>query len=168
MGRENKRTLSSKDYPPLPWVKPAPEKKKKKKMKVPVYKPPKIARSKIPKGKADLYHDDAGRLIYPKRDGFKGKIKSKTLKRNTYIDRYGYNGGSFVAPMDTPYEERSLPPGTKESRPYKTFRVLRKVKAEAGRIAPAFGEPGGGTQYKFGKSIADMIAAGQLEEVSST
>lgn len=168
MGRERKRRASSKDNPLLPGAAAEPKKKKKKKSKVPVYKPPKIARSKIPKGKADLYHDDAGNLIYPKRDGFRGKIKSKTLKRNTYIDRYGYSGGSFAAPIDTPYEERALPPGTKESRPYKVYKVLRAVKAETGKIAAAFGEEGGGIQYKFGKPISELIDNGFLEEVSST
>lgn len=168
MGKERKRRLSSKDYPRLPWVEEPPKKKDKRMPKVPVSKPPKIARSKIPRGKADLYHDDAGNLLYPPRDGFKGKIKSKTLKRNTYIDRYGYSGGSFVAPIDTPYEERSLPPGTRESKPYKVYRVLRAQKVESGKIAPAFGERGGGIQYKFPKPIADLTSKGVLEEVSST
>lgn len=168
MGKSRKRRSSSKDYPLLTAAVNEPKPKKKKKGKVPVYKPPKIARSKIPRGKADLYHDDAGNLIYPKRDGFQGKIKTKVLKRGTYIDRYGYNGGSYAAPFDTPYEERSLPPGTKDSRPYKVFRVLRRLKTEAGKIAAAFGEKGGGVQYKFGKPISELIKQGFLEELSST
>lgn len=168
MGKERKRRSSSRDYQIPTAEKKAPKPKRKKKGKVPVYKPPKIARSKIPRGKADLCHDDAGNLLYPKRDGFKGKIKTKVLKRNTYIDRYGYNGGYFAAPIDTPYEERSLPPGTKDSRPYKVFKVLKKLKAEAGKIAAAFGEKGGGIQYKFGKPISELISKGFLEELSST
>jgi len=51
-----------------------------------------------------------------------GEPQVVTLQPGTKIDRYGYEGGSFVAPEGTPYEMRSLAPGT-ETKPYNVYEV---------------------------------------------
>ncbi|MGS3451375.1 TNT domain-containing protein [Klebsiella electrica] len=45
----------------------------------------------------------------------------------------------------TPYEQRALAPGAKAEKYYE-YEVIKPLPAIQGRIAPAFGEPGGGIQ----------------------
>jgi len=53
-----------------------------------------------PKGtsKASQWVDEAGNIKWPKNDGFAGTSENITLKPGTRIDRYGYEGGTFVSP----------------------------------------------------------------------
>jgi hypothetical protein len=99
---------------------------------------------------------------YPPNDGFYGTPSKITLQPGTMIDRYGYPGGYYAAPVGTPAQMRALPPDT-YSKPYNVYTVLEPIDVLAGRIAPWFGQQGGGMQYFFKESIADLIKRGALK-----
>lgn len=115
-------------------------------------------------GQASKWVDEAGNIKWPKNDGFAGDPKPVTLLTGTRIDRYGYENGKFVSPEGTPYGRRALAPGT-ESKPYNVYEVVKPFDAQGGKIAPWFDEVGGGTQYKFDKSIKELIDGGYLRRV---
>ena len=52
----------------------------------------------------------AVQTYYPPNRGFAGEAKAETLGKGTVVDRYGYDGGTFVSPQGTPTWARSLPP----------------------------------------------------------
>lgn len=43
--------------------------------------------------------------------------------------------------------------------------IVKSVKVQGGEIAPWFGQPGGGKQYKFSKSITYLLKAGIIKKV---
>ncbi len=104
------------------------------------------------------------KLIWPDNKGFDGAPKATTLEPGTRIDRFGPETGQYTSPAGTPLPQRALPPGS-ESRPLHTYEVLKPIEVEGGKIAPWFGQPGGGTQYLMPASIRDLIKAGYLREV---
>ena len=115
------------------------------------------------------YLDESGHVDYLKYaldDGFVAGTKHiETLDTGVLIDRYGGPGGDFTAPKGTPYKMRSLP-YYKNQNVYHIYRVIKPIEnVEAGRIAPAFGEPGGGTQYKLPAPIEKLLDE-YLEEVT--
>ena len=76
-----------------------------------------------------------------------GTTKSVTLQPGDNLDRFGSRYGEYLSPTGTPFEQRSLPPG-KQSDPYEGYKVLRPFNVVQDEIAPAFGQPGGGTQLR--------------------
>jgi hypothetical protein len=60
--------------------------------------------------------------------------------------------------------EFTFAPGTYQ-KPYSVFKVLKPFEVEASMAAPWFGEPGGGMQFKLGKSVSDLIKEGYLKKV---
>jgi RHS repeat-associated protein len=116
--------------------------------------------------KGDKWTKKNGDIKWPPRRGFDGKTKTITLKPGTRIDRYGYEGGTFASPEGTPYSNRALAPGT-QTKPHNIYEVNKPVKVKAGKIAPWFDEPGGGTQYEFDKSISQLLKEEILIKVGS-
>ena len=49
--------------------------------------------------------------------------------------------------------------------PYHTYRVRAPLPVLAGRIAPWFGEPGGGIQFLVDASVGELVAMGVLERL---
>ena len=108
------------------------------------------------------------------RGAVEGTVRNDVrLSEGTIIDRYGDEGGGFLAPEGTPFPERSMPPGTDLSD-YHRYRVTNKGADEMGltqsKTQAWFDQPGGGTQYyipKGGKemTIQEMIHAGWIEEI---
>lgn len=96
----------------------------------------------------DAYKKPDGSLDYPPRDGFDGPITSKELPVGDRIDRFGPERGSFLSPEGTPFEHRALPPGSMKE-PYHVYEIKKKLPVDAGDVAKAFDQPGGGTQYKI-------------------
>ena len=88
----------------------------------------------------------------PKSDGTPDKAKME-LRPGTQLDRFGFAGGRFLAPVGTPFKRRALPPGnldTPEGTPlsnYHEYCVVKGFYVDAGPIEPWFGETDGGTQY---------------------
>jgi len=102
-----------------------------------------------------------GSVIWPGNNGFDGTPTTKTLQPGTRISRYGSEAGRFVSPEGTSLTQRALPPGS-NSRPYHVYEVVKPVQVQSGRIAPWFGESGGGTQHMFNRTIEDLIRSGVL------
>jgi hypothetical protein len=98
------------------------------------------------------------------KDGFDGDPTKVILQPSTKIDRYGYDGGTFVSPEGIPYSARSLAPGT-ELKPYNVYEVMKPINALEGKIAPWFDEIGGGIQYKLDHSIKDLLDGGYIKKL---
>lgn len=47
------------------------------------------------------------------------------------------------------------------------FEVVKTVDVQAGKIAPWFGEKGGGIQYEFSKKISELLEQGILRKVGN-
>jgi Tuberculosis necrotizing toxin len=86
------------------------------------------------------------------------------LQPGLILDRYGPDQGKFLCLSGTSYPERSLPAGRLADE-YNQYRVVRPLPANRAEIAPAFGEPGGGIQYRTDQSVRQLIVDGYLEEV---
>ena len=93
------------------------------------------------------------------------------LPVGTELLRYGNPDGSYTAPKGTEYEQLSLP-YEKDSMEYNEYRVIADgilvevCRAERGRVAPLFDQPGGGVQYFHGDySVQDLLNAKKLERI---
>ncbi|HKI02567.1 MAG TPA: glycohydrolase toxin TNT-related protein [Thermoanaerobaculia bacterium] len=113
---------------------------------------------------------------WPPNRGFEGDPSETTLQPGTLIDRYGgfmkdgqfQDKGTFVAPEDTPFEQRALPQETAQ-KTYSVYEVLKPIPGvQGGLIAPWFGQPGMGTQYDLPQSINSLVEGGFLGLVSRT
>jgi hypothetical protein len=82
------------------------------------------------------------------------------------MDRYGYEGGSYVSPQETSYEMRALAPGT-ETKPYNVYEVVKSIDALGGEIASWFNQPGGGIQFKLNKTIQELLDGGYIRKVEA-
>lgn len=103
--------------------------------------------------------DKAGNIIWPPNRGLDEESVIETLKPGTRIDRYGFEGGTFVSPEGIPYPSRALAPGT-EKKPYNVYEVIKPIEVQAGKIAPWLGEPGGGIQYELSLYVKKLIEDG--------
>ncbi len=92
----------------------------------------------------DKFKNANGGWDWPKNLGFEGDPVKTTIPVGTRLDRYGDPNGSFLAPKGTPYEQRALAPGAKAEKYYE-YEVIKPLPAIQGKIAPAFGEPGEGS-----------------------
>jgi hypothetical protein len=75
------------------------------------------------------------------------------------ISRYGSCAGKFFSPAGTPLPMRALPPGANTSI-FNTYKVLKPFEVQVGKIAPAFGQPGLGTQYLSPVSVDVLLKRG--------
>ncbi|MEU0571141.1 TNT domain-containing protein [Nonomuraea sp. NPDC005983] len=82
-------------------------------------------------------------------------VKTTFLQIGMKLDRFGGYTGAFLSPIGDPFISRSLPPRSLNTNPqdpghpcnYHAFRVLKSFRVDVGPAAPAFQQPGGGTQY---------------------
>ncbi len=107
---------------------------------------------------------EPGEIVWPPNRGFEGAPVARTLPRGTRVDRYGYEGGTFVSPVGTPVSARSLAPGT-TAKPYNVYEVVKPIEVQSGKVAPWFGEVGKGTQYELPMSVGEAVAKGYLTKV---
>jgi hypothetical protein len=75
---------------------------------------------------------------------------------------YFFSYGQYLSPKGTSFPERALP-STTDPNKYHEYRIISDIEAESGTIAPWFGNPGGGKQYKLSDRIAKLSA--YFEEV---
>jgi filamentous hemagglutinin len=107
--------------------------------------------------------------IAPNNGAALGSTKSVTLNPGDVVDRYGRTRGTFLSPVGTPYEQRSLAPGTR-AEPYSQYVVVKPFTVERSEIAPAFGQEGGGTQYRIPEvsgrkvTVKDLLDNGYLRK----
>lgn len=93
------------------------------------------------------------------------EITDQTLNKGTIIDRYGPSKGRYTSPDGTPYIERSLP---YQENPvaYHRYEVIKPINGVSmAKIAPAFGQDGGGTQYLLPKTVRWLLKNGFLREI---
>ena len=105
-----------------------------------------------------------GSWRWPDAAGFAAPPSRQTLSIGTIIDRYGPPTGGYLSPVNTSFAERSLPP-TSASAGHYTYEVLKPLPVDAGPAAPAFNQPGSGTQYQLPSrtSVNDLIKSGYLK-----
>jgi len=102
---------------------------------------------------------------YPANQGFLGAPSKLTLQPGQIINRYGGTPVSrFFSPAGTPLAARALPPET-ATQALRTFEVLKPVEVEAGTVAPAFGQPGLGAQYRTSLPLAELLEEGYVREI---
>jgi predicted ribonuclease toxin of YeeF-YezG toxin-antitoxin module len=102
------------------------------------------------------YFTSEGEINWPPNRGVVGNPERIKIKPGTIIDRFGYEGGTFVSPYGVPYEMRALAPET-YLKPYKVYVVRKPIEVQAGKIAPWFDEPGLGIQYELDQSVKNLI-----------
>lgn len=100
------------------------------------------------------------------RGFFEGKSNPISIQVGTFLDRYGYPGGTFVSPAGVPFEQRALPSSYKTEKPYYIYEVMKPITAQAGLAAPWFKQIGFGIQYELSKSVQDLIKDGSLRDVT--
>ncbi|MBV4476871.1 glycohydrolase toxin TNT-related protein [Pseudomonas botevensis] len=93
----------------------------------------------------DQFKKADGSWDWPKELGFSGNSVKNTLPVGTKLDRYGGPEGYFLSPQGVPFDQRALAPGSRAGGYYQ-YEVLKPLPVVQGEIAPAFGQPGGGTQ----------------------
>lgn len=75
------------------------------------------------------------------------------------LDRFGSEFGAFLAPYETPFAQRALPPMSLDNFDpaytcnYHVYKVLKSFDVESGPIAPGFGQIGHGRQYQLVGSL---------------
>ena len=103
------------------------------------------------------YPPDNGFLIGPSGQPDEMPL---ALARGQEIDRFGSEFGGFLAPVNTPYASRALPPMSLDNFDpafncnYHEYKVLKAFMVEAGPIAPGFGQRGLGRQYQLVTALA--------------
>ncbi|KAJ7230393.1 hypothetical protein GGX14DRAFT_583044 [Mycena pura] len=126
------------------------------------------------------YTDPATKaFIFPPVSGFQNSNTgapiegNQTLVPGMLLDRFGFEGGSFLAPAFTPYGQRSLPPSSlntpvnASTANYFVYKVLKEFTVLTGTIAPWFEQPGQGTQYLSPFSVSTLLTMGWLERVEA-
>ncbi|MEU6236137.1 TNT domain-containing protein [Kitasatospora sp. NPDC047058] len=90
---------------------------------------------------------------YPDNRGFAElngvlDMHQQTMEPGGLLDRFGSEGGKYLAPGGTPYAKRALPPdslnGTGNN--YHCYVVNRDFRVQTGHIAAGFAQPGFGYQ----------------------
>ncbi len=101
---------------------------------------------------------------WPGNRGFLGNPSEFTLESGAVVDRYGSRFGTFVAPQGTPFPMRGLPSETL-NKPFEAYRVRSPLKVQSGLTAPAFGQPGLGTQFELPLTVDELIQLKILEPI---
>ena len=105
-----------------------------------------------------------GSMWWPPDRGLVGDPVARQLAPGTQIDRYGFDGGTFLSPTETPSGARALAPGT-TSKPYNQFEVVKPIDVQSGEVAPWFDEVGGGTQHEFPMPVTSALDDGYIKRV---
>ena len=113
----------------------------------------------------DRFYSDDGKPIYPPNNGAIGKEEKTTLPKGTVVSRYGSNRGKYTSPDGTSLGERSLDKKTRYDNELHRFKLTKEFECIEGVVAPWFDQVGRGIQYKFSKSIEQLIKEGVLIEI---
>ncbi|MDR2002373.1 MAG: glycohydrolase toxin TNT-related protein, partial [Prevotella sp.] len=99
---------------------------------------------------------------YPSNNGATSAgWKYDYLNVGDIVDRFGSEYGTFVSRPGTPIPMRALPPNN--SGAYNTYEILKPIPVMKSTIAPAFGQPGGGIQYKLPFTIKELKGIGYIK-----
>ncbi|KAA8651031.1 hypothetical protein EYZ11_011316 [Aspergillus tanneri] len=112
-----------------------------------------------PKAFLDKFAPSGNKYIYPEMDGALLDTEGKpvtttyTLPEGMELDRFGSKYGGYLAPRDTPFSWRSIPPSNLNKYPdspqynYWVWVVKESFNITGGPIAPWFGQNGYGLQF---------------------
>lgn len=133
--------------------------------------------------------------VWPDNQGCDGNEINHTLFVGNYIDRFGSKDGFFFGIPGDVYINRSLPwfgnytndpnqnekikdaynafysscdRGDNKNCDYRLYKVIKQFDISSCLISPAFGYPGGGTQYRSNISVSELIRIGFIQEVGWT
>ncbi|KAL0960457.1 hypothetical protein HGRIS_005500 [Hohenbuehelia grisea] len=121
-----------------------------------------------------------GFYVWPPLEGFqlntaKERIAgNQTLLVGMRLDRFGHEGGKYLAPAWTPFAQRSISPKSLEIPDdprltnYRQYVVLKEFDVLSGPIAPWFGQPGQGTQYQTHVTVAQLLSDKFLQRLPQT
>lgn len=107
------------------------------------------------------WFDASNQLRWPPNDGCAAPPVAITLAPGTEIDRYGSDFGRFFATPTVSWDSRALP-YDRAKMVYSVFVVQKPLAVEACAIAPWFGAPGLGVQFKTVDNVQTMLGAGVL------
>ena len=103
---------------------------------------------------------------FPANNGFLGATERQFLMPGQVIDRYGGTASSrFFSPAGTSEAARALPAGS-AGQPIRTFEVMKPFEVDAGTVAPAFVQPGLGTQFRTPVQLDILLKRGILQETT--
>ncbi|WP_405114813.1 TNT domain-containing protein [Micromonospora sp. NBC_01405] len=91
--------------------------------------------------------------------------QAQTLLTGYRLDRFGFPGGAFLAPLGTPFGSRSLTPQSLNTPAdallanYHVYCVVRPFTVDSGPIAPWFAQPGMGTQFQLNPAYLPQAGA---------
>ena len=122
---------------------------------------PALAQSNLNPDLAPEWKDAAGQLRWPPNDGCAAPPVKITLAPGTELDRFGSEFGRFFANPGVSWDARALP-YDRTKLPYAVYVVQQPLVVETCAIAPWFGAPGLGVQYKTVDNVQTMKAAGVL------
>jgi Tuberculosis necrotizing toxin len=100
-------------------------------------------------------------LVWPPNDGCAAPPVRITLAPGTELDRYGSEFGRFFANPGVSWDARALP-YDRTKMPYAVYVVQKPLVVETCAIAPWFGAPGLGVQYKTADNVQILLGAGVL------
>ncbi|NYF56255.1 TNT domain-containing protein [Micromonospora purpureochromogenes] len=125
--------------------------------------------------------DTPAEYVFPPANGFVvapdgTPLKTRqTLLAGYRLDRFGFAGGAFLAPLGTPVSARSLAPQSLDTPPlpaprpalpaaaplanYHTYCVLKPFDVDSGPTAPWFAQPGLGTQFQLNPAYLPQAGA---------
>lgn len=102
---------------------------------------------------------------YPANNGaMQGTTNSEYLLKGTQISRIGSETGSYASPIGTQIELRALPPNN--SGIESIYEIIKPIPVQSSTIAPAFFQPGTGTQYLLPRSIDILLKRGIIVPVN--
>lgn len=113
-------------------------------------------------GYTQPYWDKYQDLSVSDKDGFDITVKKPykervTLPKGTKFERFGGPvRGYFGTTPGTEYEKCGLP-YKKETVEHHVYEVLEDIECDQGIVAPIFNSKGGGDQYMFLESVAEML-----------
>ncbi|WP_410603922.1 glycohydrolase toxin TNT-related protein [Amycolatopsis sp. lyj-90] len=119
--------------------------------------------------------DKTGAWDWPKAAPNNGKVPGTSnpnyqpVKGDVW-DRFGdAKFGKNLSPDGVPYAERAIPP-TNLGDGYHRYEWIKPWDSNAGaiessKVAPAFGQPGGGIQFQTSRTVQQLIDDGYLREI---
>ncbi|GAB1207818.1 hypothetical protein APSETT445_006553 [Aspergillus pseudonomiae] len=130
------------------------------------YCPKDFLREFAPDGKQYEYPEQDGALL----DSVGVPVTTVyTLEEGMELDRFGTQYGGYLAPRDTPFSWRSIPPSNLNKYPnspeynYWVWRVVETFNVTGGPIAPFFGQPGYGLQFYHEGGLKELEEQGIIE-----
>ncbi|WHT19959.1 TNT domain-containing protein [Crossiella sp. CA-258035] len=114
---------------------------------------------------AKYWDGTANSWKYPPQDGFLLRPDGSPIKQEHRLlpgyelDRFGSEGGQFLAPLGAHYSQRALPPQSLYTFDpayrcnYHTYRVVKEFRVWQGLIAPWFEQRGRGVQVKLDRAL---------------